>query len=163
MAQSKRLARDPKAMIVDAEGFANAAEILRQNGATAAFIVNGALATEIALKAIAQVSNGSFLPVHNLRALFDDLPDDIRAAIVDAHRALAEEAGISDPDARLDGIIERNRDAFTRIRYLFDTAQDGAVVDLESPGPLLDACLHVLDRLRRQHGLPRGRHKLVGG
>ncbi|RSZ55598.1 hypothetical protein HF313_08775 [Massilia atriviolacea] len=111
---------------------------------------NRILALELYLKALFIGANLSFAGVHDLKALFDALPDDIRIEIercfvlrcgdqehpveesylefsfqlcVDLATAkLGPKKASPMPDLTLDGLLDRNRSGFIVSRYLFESA-----------------------------------------
>jgi hypothetical protein len=113
------------------------------------FVVNSAFCIELYLKTLYQVQ-GERRRGHRLLVLFDELPEAIRDAVVDAGLRYQNERGIKDRSA--DGFrqfIADLDDAFTQWRYCHEVASTGTGVVHIEPSILV---MRALDQVCRDSG-----------
>lgn len=123
---------DPRRVFAQAEAFAAAADTLRPAPgappeALAPYIACSVFACELYLKCLLLLAKGKFPQIHNLQALFADLPAPEAGRVRRLHQRMYHShfpaADASDPsaaDARFDAILAGSRDAFHLARYLYE-------------------------------------------
>lgn len=120
---------DPAALFAQADAFADAAVALRPApGAAPArvapYLMTSVFACELYLKCLLQLAKGKYPQIHNLQALWNDLPDDEAERTLRLHRRVFRDhfpdAAPADADAAFEGIVRGARDAFQISRYLYE-------------------------------------------
>ena len=120
------------------------AQLLRRRALVQVVVIMTSFAIEMGLKAIMSKERVSFRKIHDLRALYDRVPDRIRLHIDD----VARREGVS-----MNGVCEAHSNSFTDWRYAADERQSGAFH--ADPYALLNAAfaaIHVYEsRYGEQH------------
>lgn len=120
---------DPAALFAQADAFADAAATLRPApdaapARIAPYLMTSVFACELYLKCLLQLAKGKYPQIHNLQALWNDLPGDETDRTLRLHRRVYRdhfpESTPDDADATFEGIVRGARDAFQVSRYLFE-------------------------------------------
>lgn len=83
-----------------------------------------ALAIELALKAAAQITRGSYRAEHDLFQLYEDLPSEAQGRIVDVYAELSRQGLFDDLGVGFEERLQRISTDFVDVRYLFEMVQD---------------------------------------
>lgn len=118
---------DPATVFVQADAFDRAAARLRpgRGDATAdvaPYLMTSAFACELYLKCLLLLAKGKYPQIHNLAALWNDLPADEAERVLRLHRRFYRDfvPDADDADVRFEAIVRDARDAFQISRYLFE-------------------------------------------